>query len=183
MYSTDSATLFVYGPMLCSLIIYILSVIGMWKVFTKAGESGWKSIIPIYNTYILFRICWHVKFFLIWFILLMAGFMCMGVSSVMALTTPSIAAVVIAMVMSALFTIGGIVISIMQYHKLSQAFGYGVGFTIGLLLLYPIFIIVLGFGSAKYQLDPAAKTDLNIQYSYVKKAHQEMPETGNPNRK
>lgn len=32
-------------------IIAILVVVGWWKVFTKAGVAGWKSIIPIYNIY------------------------------------------------------------------------------------------------------------------------------------
>ena len=28
------------------------------KMFQKAGEAGWKSLIPLYNTYILFQISW-----------------------------------------------------------------------------------------------------------------------------
>jgi len=27
----------------------------MWKVFTKAGQPGWASLIPIYNTYIMLK--------------------------------------------------------------------------------------------------------------------------------
>lgn len=38
------------------LAIFIVMIIGMWKIFEKAGEEGWKSIIPLYNTYTLFRI-------------------------------------------------------------------------------------------------------------------------------
>ena len=38
------------------LIVLILMIVAMWKIFEKAGEAGWKSIIPIYNTYTLFRI-------------------------------------------------------------------------------------------------------------------------------
>jgi hypothetical protein len=37
-------------------ILALLTIIGVWKMFTKAGEKGWKSIIPFYNTYILFKI-------------------------------------------------------------------------------------------------------------------------------
>ena len=29
----------------------------MWKIFEKAGEDGWKAIIPIYNTVVLLKIC------------------------------------------------------------------------------------------------------------------------------
>ena len=38
------------------LAIAIVQLIGMWKVFTKAGEAGWKCLIPIYNIVILFKI-------------------------------------------------------------------------------------------------------------------------------
>ena len=38
-------------------LIYIVAlIIAAWKIFEKAGEEGWKSIIPFYNTYTLFRI-------------------------------------------------------------------------------------------------------------------------------
>ena len=38
--------------------VYVLLIVAWWKVFTKAGEAGWKSLIPIYNLYILFKIAW-----------------------------------------------------------------------------------------------------------------------------
>ena len=34
---------------LIALVIGIIQIIAMWKIFTKAGEKGWKSIIPINN--------------------------------------------------------------------------------------------------------------------------------------
>jgi Family of unknown function (DUF5684) len=34
------------------LLIALLVIVAMWKVFTKAGQPGWASIIPIYNLYI-----------------------------------------------------------------------------------------------------------------------------------
>lgn len=36
----------------------ILEIAGLWKIFSKAGEAGWKSIIPFYNAYIEFKIAW-----------------------------------------------------------------------------------------------------------------------------
>ncbi len=35
-------------------------------------------------------------------------------------------------------------------NMLSKSFGYGVGFTLGLIFLSPIFILILAFGDAKY---------------------------------
>jgi hypothetical protein len=34
----------------------VIAIIGMWKVFVKAGKPGWAAIVPIYNAYVLFEI-------------------------------------------------------------------------------------------------------------------------------
>ena len=39
-------------------IVTVLLVIAWWRIFVKAGEEGWKSIIPFYNTYTMFKIAW-----------------------------------------------------------------------------------------------------------------------------
>ena len=44
-----------------------------------------------------------------------------------------------------------IVFAIWATNLLSKSYGQGVGFTIGLLLLSPIFYPILGLGDAKYQ--------------------------------
>jgi len=43
-----------------------------------------------------------------------------------------------------------VIFEIIVANDLSKSFGRGVGFTVGLVLLGPIFIPVLGFGSARY---------------------------------
>jgi len=45
---------FKYFLMLAASGLFI--IIGMWVVFQKAGEPGYKSIIPIYNYYVLMQI-------------------------------------------------------------------------------------------------------------------------------
>ena len=42
--------------MLFVLALYIVMIVGMWKLFEKAGREGWKSLIPIYNLYVLTEI-------------------------------------------------------------------------------------------------------------------------------
>lgn len=39
-------------------VVGILLIISMWLIFSKAGQAGWKSLIPLYNLYILFKITW-----------------------------------------------------------------------------------------------------------------------------
>ena len=34
------------------VIILVFTIIANWKIFTKAGEAGWKSLIPIYSSVI-----------------------------------------------------------------------------------------------------------------------------------
>lgn len=41
-----------------SLVVAVAALVGMWKVFAKAGEPGWAAIVPIYNAYVLFKIAW-----------------------------------------------------------------------------------------------------------------------------
>ena len=41
---------------LIGIALWILMVAAMWKIFTKAGEAGWKSIIPIWSTIVMLRI-------------------------------------------------------------------------------------------------------------------------------
>jgi hypothetical protein len=41
---------------LVAMALAVVFIIGMWKVFTKAGQPGWAILIPIYNIYILLKI-------------------------------------------------------------------------------------------------------------------------------
>ncbi len=50
-----------FGGMFMSIMIFglavlIITIIGEWKLFEKAGYAGWKSLIPFYNMYILTEI-------------------------------------------------------------------------------------------------------------------------------
>ena len=44
------------GVWACYGIIFLLVIIAWWKIFEKAGHSGWEAIIPFYNFYILLKI-------------------------------------------------------------------------------------------------------------------------------
>ena len=55
------------GTMIFYLIVCAVAIVALWKVFTKANEAGWASIIPLYNTYVLFKITWGNG----WYFLLM----------------------------------------------------------------------------------------------------------------
>lgn len=124
-----------------ALVWWILQIIANWNIFTKAGEAGWKSLIPIYGDYISYKIAWQTSYFWLSFIL---GIVASYVSS--ANLNESIFLTVIATLLRIVIA----VINIMYCIKLSRAFGHGIGFAIGLILLQPIFLLILGFGSDQY---------------------------------
>ena len=126
-----------------ALVWWILQIIANWNIFTKAGEAGWKSLIPIYGDYISYKIAWQTSYFWLSFIL---GIVASYVSS--ANLNESMFLTVIATLLRIVIA----VINIIYCVKLSKAFGHGIGFAIGLILLQPIFLLILGFGSDQYYL-------------------------------
>ena len=52
-----------------ALLLYALTVIAWWRIFSKAGEPGWKSLIPFYNLVVLVHLAdgngWKALLFLV----------------------------------------------------------------------------------------------------------------------
>ncbi|KOV82006.1 hypothetical protein ADL03_26650 [Nocardia sp. NRRL S-836] len=73
-------TLAVFG--IIGLVFAVIGIIVMWKVFTKAGQPGWASIIPIYNFYVLTKIGGRPGW---WTVLLLIPFVNIVVFAVLAI--------------------------------------------------------------------------------------------------
>ena len=129
--------------MVIALAWWILQVAANWKMFTKAGEAGWKSIIPVYGDYVSYKIAWQTTYFWVVFILGIIA------SVVQGFADPNGSNTMILMIVSLIRIIAGI-ISILYSVKLARAFGKGTGFALGLIFLSPIFMLILGFGDARY---------------------------------
>ena len=139
-----SRLLFLGGMYVLFLLLWwILQIIANWRIFTKAGEAGWKSLIPVYSDYVSYRIAWHTSYFWLTFIL---GI----ISSVAQSYIKTNGAVTALSVIVSLIQIVMAIISILYSVKLSKAFGHGIGFAIGLIFLQPIFLLILGLGSDTY---------------------------------
>ncbi|WP_217584019.1 DUF5684 domain-containing protein [Microbacterium sp. GbtcB4] len=59
---------------LIALIFYILVVVGLWKVFTKAGYPGILAIIPIVNVVFLVKIAGMSGWFALLYLVPIANF-------------------------------------------------------------------------------------------------------------
>jgi len=71
-YSSSSSSGWYYVAGIVWATVLVLSFIAAWMLFVKAGQKGWKCLIPIYNLYILLKIVgrpgWWLLLFLIPFV-------------------------------------------------------------------------------------------------------------------
>lgn len=125
-----------------ALLLGILCIVAMWKIFTKAWEAGWKAIIPVYNTYILYKIVGMKNWF--WYTLI--G--CFVFWLIAGLLWQDSTAGGILILLS--WLISGI-IAIVAAFKLPRKFGWGVFASVLYVLFTPICMLILAFGKYKYQ--------------------------------
>ncbi|MCI8268244.1 MAG: hypothetical protein HFG55_01005 [Lachnospiraceae bacterium] len=127
--------------MLAMVILPVLMIVATWKLFDKANEPGWKALIPLYSTYIQYKITWKTQYFF-----LLLG--CLCVTLIIPLSEfLSVFLLPLALIAYAVIFF----LNLISAHKLSTAYGHDIGFTLGLIFLQPIFLIILGFGSSKYE--------------------------------
>lgn len=57
-YFIDTFLELLLSQLIFSLIIFVVlvNIIGMWKIYQKAGEKGWASIVPFYNIIVMLKI-------------------------------------------------------------------------------------------------------------------------------
>lgn len=112
------AFLLIFGLIYLGLLIFIVAV--YWKILTKAGEDGWKCLVPFYNGWVYAEIVGRPGW---WGLLLFVPLV-------------------------------NIVFSILLAIDLAKSFGKDPAFAVGIVLLGPVFMGILAFGSAQY-LGPA----------------------------
>ena len=105
------------------LAIAVIQIVAMWKIFTKAGEQGWKSIIPIYNCVILFKISGLSPWLLLVFLAAIIPFV--GWIAIIAL------------------------MAVLAY-KLAKSFGKDGAWAVGIYFLPVVFYMMLAFGKSEY---------------------------------
>lgn len=134
-----------------ALVVVVLILVAQWKIFKKAGEPGWKCLIPIYSQYVQYRFTWKTSMF--WVLIALAAVTAVleGAFEVTEVSAAGSSAVtVLIMLINLVIMIATLVIEIIAMNKLAKSFGKGAGFTVGLILLQPIFLMILGFGSSEY---------------------------------
>ena len=122
-----------------AFVWWLIKTIALWKAFTKAGEAGWKAIIPIYHTYIEYKLAGMKNWF--WYGLLIAV-----IFWVIAAFIPDQQQLLTDIACAIVW-----IIYIIVTFKFARKFGWGVFTSILFVLFYPICILILGFGDSKYE--------------------------------
>jgi hypothetical protein len=163
-----------------AITVTVITFYGLWKVFEKAGESGWKAVIPFYNFYVLLRISDYSG----WYFLMLGLPAIAGVlhgslmpflfcspandvgcgagwlyqvpdfllSSRFWSASPKAVLILSGALLSYLAIAFGFIIFLYRVlDKLSHYFNQSRWFSFGLLLLPFIFFPILGLSNAKYQ--------------------------------
>ncbi len=103
-----------------ALAVAVVEIIGMWKVFKKAGKQGWEAIVPFYNVWTLFEISGYPGYYMFF------GFI------------PCAGPIIL------------LVFEIMAAISLSKKFGKSGGFAALLILVPVVGYCILGFGNDTY---------------------------------
>ena len=117
------------------LILKLIEIIAFWKIFKKANEPGWASLIPVYDTYVKAKIggtAW-------WWILVIYITNIIGI-----LGAPLSGGISMILPLVALFGKFNV------YYNMSKKFHRDAGMAIVLTLFPLIGACVLGFGKSTY---------------------------------
>ena len=127
---------------LLTLLNYAMLTVAQWKLFTKAGEKGWKSLIPFYNMFVSHHL---IGMRHIWFILDIVFWVFEVVLEVLE-GTP----VWIEETFFSVAIILTIISEILHIIKLCYCYTKSELFGIGLFLLPPVFSLILAFDKSEY---------------------------------
>jgi len=134
------------GYLVIMLALIIFEIVCMWRVFEKAGEGGWKSLIPIYNVYVFYKIAWEVRYF----VFAILGMFAAVILAALGASANSGALAGIGSFLLTVLYFALAVMSIIAMVKMARRFGKGGGFAVGLVLLSFIFIAILAFDDSVY---------------------------------
>ena len=132
------------------LLYYVFSIIGNVLIFNKAGlgKKKWLGLIPIANDFMLYKNFWNLKAFIVYIIAMTGNLYTRGT------TEKYIAGFCL------LASITVLIMEVMMADRISKAFGKNALWTLGLLIIFPVFAIILG---CKGDLTTKAKEKIENQ--------------------
>ena len=129
--------------LLIILAIYVVYAIALAKIFKKAGEEGWKAIIPFYNLFVLIQISglnwWY-------FLIAISGTIC-AMLNINGL--------------SYVCNLAALAVNFFIFYNLAKKMKQQpVVFAVAAIFVAPIVTMILGF-SSKYSYDSTVQVSPN----------------------
>lgn len=136
------------GPIVATLLSgVILTYCIRWFIFVKAGEKGWKALIPVYSDYITYKIAWDGRLY----IALLVGTVASSLlGSIFGLINAGLG-MFVSIVLSTVVASAKAIASLIMKFKLAHAFGKNDYFFVGLYFLNNVFTAILAFGECEYK--------------------------------
>lgn len=131
IWAATGYTLIILLAFFLCIALWLLVIIAEWRIYTKAGQPGWASLIPLYNDYISYKIFWGNGW--LFLVPLVLSFLD-GLSYI-----------------GPIFYLLCLVLYAATQYKKSVAFGHGIPFAVGLFLCPTIFEMILAFSDAYYR--------------------------------
>lgn len=130
------------AAMILLLVYYVLLTISQWKLFKKAGEKGWKSLIPFYNIFVSHHLIgmshiWFILDIVFWFVEILLEFF--HVYPLWIEDTFFSVALIVTIISEILH-----IMRLCYCYTKSELFG------IGLFVVPPLFSMILAFGNSEY---------------------------------
>lgn len=136
---------------LLGLFYAVLPIIGYWFLFEKKGEPGWKAIIPIYGSYVKYKLFFKTSKWWRQFIACILLFISLIALCLFAIIWDSTRnetfslAIIISFIVMVVSFIWLLVISIQYDISICKKYGRGIWFILGMIFFTPIFVGILAY--------------------------------------
>ncbi len=161
----------IYGViLLASLAMSVLQIIATWKLYEKAGEPGWSSIVPVYNFMQQIKIATG-SFKLAWIYLgmMIAYILCVFLYYVMSIVNEAYVALILELGIILVCTVilfGAAAIGMYTYYMFAKSYGKSQAFCILSIFFPQIMVIIMGFDKTTQYVGPKGVPQYNGYNKY-----------------
>ena len=141
------------------IIVECIGIAARWRIYDKAGENGWKILIPYYGRYVFYKFAWNEK----------AAVAAVAVSAAMGAAARAYSgyanetgnkSLSIYLILTLVLGFAELFLRVVFCINLAKRFGQNELFSAGLILLPTVFYIILGFGQYRYDRNAPVLFDI-----------------------
>ena len=133
--------------MLMNVFLILLVYVVNWRVFLKAGEKGWKSLIPFYNEYVQYK---FLKMKDLYRVVLILQF-CIVPVSIMFANIKNIFVTDFTTLILILMVLAIVYIDFTSCSRLATSFGRGKKFAWGIFIFRFLFTTIIAFDKSEFK--------------------------------